>query len=52
MRQQNTHGYCIFINTFCQGPVPILTDGEGGYIVFDTEFEAQKEIADYAMIRL
>ena len=45
-------GYCIFINTFFQGPVPLVTDGEGRYFVFETELEAQKEIADYAMIRL
>ncbi|HZQ45406.1 MAG TPA: hypothetical protein VFC07_00220 [Verrucomicrobiae bacterium] len=45
-------GYCIYINTLCQGPVPILTDGEGKYIVFETEVEAQREIVDHAMIRL
>lgn len=44
--------YCIFINTFCQGPVPILTDGEGKYVVFETELEAQKEIVDDLQIRL
>lgn len=45
-------GYCIYINTFFQGPVPTVSDGEGKYVVFETELEAQKEIADNAMIRL
>ena len=44
-------GFCIYINTFCQGPVPVVSD-DNGYVVFATELEAQKEIADNAMIRL
>jgi len=44
-------GYCIYINTFCQGPVPAVSD-ESGYIVFATELEAQKEIVDNQMTRL
>jgi hypothetical protein len=45
-------GFCIYINTLCQGPVPVVSDGEGKYIVFETELEAQREIVDYAMTRL
>lgn len=44
-------GYCIYINTFCQGPVPVVSD-EDGYVVFETELEAQKEIVDSVMIHL
>ena len=44
-------GFCIYIDTLFQGPVPIVSDGEK-YIVFETELEAQKEIVDDAMIRL
>ena len=44
-------GFCIYINTFCQGPVPVVSDDDG-YIVFPTELEAQKEIVDHQMIRL
>lgn len=44
-------GFCIYINTFFQGPLPIVSDGEK-YIVFETELEAQREIVDDAMIRL
>jgi hypothetical protein len=44
-------GFCIFINTFCQGPVPVVSDDDG-YVVFETELEAQKEIVDSQMILL
>lgn len=44
-------GFCIYINTFCRGPVPVVSD-EDGYCVFATELEAQKEIIDYQMTRL
>ncbi len=44
-------GFCIYIHTFCQGPVPLVSD-ENGYVVFATELEAQREIADYQMTRL
>lgn len=44
-------GFCIYINTFCQGPVPVVSD-EKGYCVFETELEAQKEIVDNQMTRL
>jgi len=46
------NGYCIFIPTFCQGQVPVLTNGDDKYIVFETEVAAQKEIVDHAMTRL
>ena len=46
------NGYCIYIDTFCQGPVPVLTGEDEKFIVFKTELEAQREIVDYAMIRL
>lgn len=45
-------GYCIFIDTLCQGAVPSVSDGDGLYVVFETEIEAQKEIVDCHMIRL
>ena len=51
---EQTHlraGFCIYINTFCQGPVPVVSD-ENGYVVFTSELEAQREIADYQMTRL
>jgi hypothetical protein len=44
-------GFCIYINTFCQGPVPLVSD-ENGYVVFATELEAQKDIVDNQITRL
>jgi tRNA splicing ligase len=44
-------GFCIYINTFCQGPVPVVSD-DNGYVVFASELEAQKEIVDNQMTRL
>jgi len=45
------NGFCVYIDTFCQGPVPVVSD-ENGYIIFQTELEAQKEIVDNQMARL
>ena len=52
MAISSRNGFCIYIRTFCQGPVPVVSDGEDKYVVFDTECAAQKEIADYMMTRL
>ena len=56
----NQRGFCIFINTVFQGPVPTVTEinptdscGVPERIcVFPTELEAQREIVDAMMIRL
>jgi hypothetical protein len=48
----STPGFCVFINTFCQGPVPsILGEGDRPF-VFATRVEAEREIAEYAILRL
>lgn len=44
-------GFCIYIETLCQGPVPLVADDER-YVVFESETEAQKEVADHAITRL
>jgi hypothetical protein len=44
-------GFCIFIDTLFQGGVPCVSDAEH-YIVFDSEMEAQREIADNMMTRI
>lgn len=49
---KSNDGFCIFLDTFFQGPAPLVSDGEGNYVVFETELEAQKEIADNAITRL
>jgi hypothetical protein len=56
----NRHGFCIFIDTVFQGPVPSVRGSEaddsdelrGKICVFRTEREAQLEIADFMMTRL
>ena len=45
-------GYCIYITTGCEGPVPSVRDEKNKPCVFLTEFEAQKEIADFMITRL
>jgi len=45
-------GFCIYIDTLFQGSVPVVSDGDDKYVVFEAELDAQKEIADYAMIRI
>lgn len=46
------HGFCIYLNTFFQGPSVSVRDGEGWPCVFPNEREAQLEIIDSLMIRL
>lgn len=56
----NRQGFCIFINTVFQGPVPSVRGYEAGdsdesrekICVFGTEREAQIEIVDLMMTRL
>jgi hypothetical protein len=45
-------GFCIYTNTFFQGPTLAVTEAEDRPCVFSTEAEAQREIADFMMIRL
>ncbi len=44
--------YCIYINTVFQGAVPVVSDGDGKCVVFDTELAAQREVVDHQMTRL
>jgi hypothetical protein len=45
-------GFCIYLDTFFQGPTLSVRAGEGLPCVFNTELEAQREIVDNAMTRL
>jgi hypothetical protein len=47
-----SHGYCVFIQSLSNGPVPLVRDGAGKPVLFATEQEAQLEIADAMMTRL
>ena len=51
LRPELRDGFCIYIDALFEGPVPLVTD-ENGYVVFETELEAQKEIVDNQMMRL
>ena len=56
----NRRGFCIYINTFFQGPVPTVKESLPNdaanaperICVFSTEREAQLEIVDFMMTRL
>ncbi len=56
----NRRGFCIFIDTICQGSIPSVRESKtddsdespGDICVFATELEAQREIADFMMTRL
>ena len=45
-------GFCIFIETLCQGPTPAVRDEAGLPVIFETENEAHREIVDSLLIRL
>jgi hypothetical protein len=50
--QERRRGFCIYIDTFFQGPTLTVREGEGWPCVFETETDAQREIVDALMIRL
>jgi hypothetical protein len=45
-------GFSIYTDTICQGAVPVVSDENEKYVIYETELEAQKEIADHAITRL
>ena len=45
-------GFCIFMDTFFQGPTLAVTEEENRPCVFATEADAQREIVDNMMTRL
>jgi hypothetical protein len=45
-------GFCVFIDTLLQGPTPLVRDGDNYPFVFESQFEAEREIADYMITRL
>lgn len=53
VRRRKPHrGFCIYINTFFQGPTLSVRDGDGWPCVFPTENAAQREIVSAWLIRL
>lgn len=51
-RQPVRSAYVIFTDTICQGTIPAWYDDSGYPVVYSTELEAQKEIADDLIIQL
>lgn len=45
-------GFCIYINTFCQGPIPVERDENDKPVVYSTQGEAEREIAEDCIERL
>ena len=45
-------GFCIFINTMCESAVPSVRDEHDKPVVFASEAEAEREIADFMMTRI
>lgn len=45
-------GFCIFLDTFFQGPTLAVTEEEDVPCVFSTEVDAQREIVSNMMTRL
>ena len=50
--EQPASAFCIYFNTFFQGPVPTVFDENDKLCIFTTEVEAQREIVENAVIRL
>jgi hypothetical protein len=48
----NTSGYCIFIDTVCEGRIPAWHDEKDMPVVYPTVEAAQREIADDVMEKL
>ena len=48
----NRTGFCIFIDTVCEGAVPSVHGESERPFVFDSRLEAEREIADFVMSRL
>jgi hypothetical protein len=51
-RQPVRSAYAIFIRTVCEGLAPAWHDGNNNPVVYATELEAQREIADDLMERM
>jgi hypothetical protein len=48
----NNSGYCIFIDTICEGRIPAWHDEKGLPVVYPTLEAAQREIADEVMEKM
>ncbi len=47
-----TRGFCIFIDTICDGPTPIERHGNGRIVFYKSIEEARREVAEIVIDRL
>lgn len=47
-----TPAFCIYINSFCEGPIPLWRDSNDLPVVYATRVEAEREIAEDLIDRL
>lgn len=52
MKAQLRNGYCIYARMFFQGSVPVVSDADEKYVIFETELAAQREIAEHTIDRI
>ena len=45
-------GYCIYVSTVCDGPVPVERDDRGNPVIYLTRTDAEKAIAEDVIERL
>jgi hypothetical protein len=45
-------GFCIYINTICEGPTPVESNGKGYPVVYKSILDAQRVIAEDTIERL
>jgi len=49
---KTSKGYCVFVESMCEGLVPSVFDSDSRPVVFATRKEATAEIKDYEITRL
>src|SRR5436190_21974665 len=45
-------GFCIYIDTICDGPIPVENDEVGLPVIYSTRAEAEREIVENTIERL
>lgn len=45
-------GYCVFLDTLCQGPIPVEHDGSGHPIIHENRKSAERSIVEDMRERL
>lgn len=50
-KHRSRPGFCIYVDTVLDGPVPVERDGTGNPFIYPNEVDAQREIADIAIGR-